>query len=59
MATALMSSVSAVFWSESVWLPPGVNWSTIPAEQFTDFNAMYQSIPLAFVFLGIRLVFEW
>jgi hypothetical protein len=59
MTSETMMQISQYFWSESVWLPPGMNWSTIPQEQFTDFNVMYKSIPLAFVFLAIRIVFEW
>src|SRR5579862_6804709 len=59
MTSETMTQISQYFWSESVWLPPGMNWSTIPQQQFTDFSAMYQTLPLAIGFLAIRLVFEW
>lgn len=76
---SMLSTVSAYFWHESVWLPPGTNWrvardtrlthresslllprrTSIPPHQFTDFRLMYQSIPLAFVFIAVRIAFEW
>ncbi len=62
MATGLLEAFSTWFWHESVWFPPGVNWTTLKStdtERYPEFADLYLPIGYAFVVLLIRTAFEW
>ncbi|RVE49133.1 hypothetical protein evm_006254 [Chilo suppressalis] len=51
------------FWNEHVWLPPNTTWEDITpspdkAVNYTNHTHVWYPIPLAFVFIALRYVFE-
>lgn len=59
----ILSKALETFWSPSVWLPPNVTWADIepgsnPEIDYADYRDLIWPIPLAFVILAIRHIFE-
>jgi sphingoid base N-palmitoyltransferase len=59
----ILKQISDVFWSTSVWLPPGTKWDDIKPGSRADINhADYRHliypIPMAAVVLVIRFIVE-
>lgn len=51
-----MWSLSEWFWSPSIWLPPGYDWSDITP--YTKFEDLLYPIPLALCLLCLRVIVE-
>ncbi|VDP35546.1 unnamed protein product [Soboliphyme baturini] len=50
------------FWSEDIWLPPGMQWSALQSAvklKLPEFSDLRLSLYYAFAFLIMRAVFEW
>lgn len=61
--TGVLQRIYDGFWSENVWLPPNVTWKDISPGYndqiyYTNSTHLYLPIPLAFIMLGLRYVFE-
>lgn len=51
------------FWNEDVWLPPNTTWADLApgpdkAVVYTDYRHLLIPIPLAFVFITLRIVID-
>ena len=58
-ATSLVGSLSEVFWSPSIWLPPNVTWSHFEDRpDSAQFHHLLLPFPLALLLLLLRLLLE-
>ncbi|KAL1021559.1 hypothetical protein UPYG_G00014810 [Umbra pygmaea] len=57
-----MNSLSAIFWSESFWLPPNVTWEELEhppsGEEYPKAAHLLFCLPLAVCVLALRVLFE-
>lgn len=58
-----MNSISEIFWSETFWFPEGYTWKDLEnvsgSQIYLPQNGdILWSIPLGFLLLGIRYLFE-
>lgn len=61
--TSLYRRALDTFWSPSIWLPPNTTWADISPEssseiQHADHRDLWYPLPLAFVLLLVRYLFE-
>lgn len=56
-----MDTLYAWFWSDEIWLPPGLTWADLEDKDgrvYAKASHLYVTVPYAFVFLLIRYLFE-
>ena len=54
-----MTSISAAFWSPSIWLPPNITWQDFESRpESAQFHHLLIPLPGALVLVLIRLILE-